>query len=104
MSEAPAAIAGTSFSGINIFKCDVTLVRTAARTNPCVYLLKSGTILGKWSAKRLAKTQSVLTGIPVQAKINEQVIEDTNAIDKSNDSIINADSLKQQKSDSAGKN
>lgn len=107
-NEAPAAIAGTSFSGIKIFKCDVTLVRTAARTNPCVYLLKAGSIVGKWSAKRFVKTQSVLTGIPAQAQTNEQVMEDVNAMGKEinalYDSVINADSLKQQKIDSAGKN
>jgi len=65
MNEAPAAIAGTSFSGIKIFKCDVTLVRTAARTNPCVYLLQNGTIVNKWSGKQLVKTEAALNNLPV---------------------------------------
>lgn len=52
MEEAPAAFAETSFANIPVFKCDYTAIRTAARTNPCLYLLKQGTILGKWSYKR----------------------------------------------------
>lgn len=49
--EAPKAIAGTPFADIPIFKCDYTAIRTAARANPTIYLLKQGTILGKWSYK-----------------------------------------------------
>ena len=38
---------------ITIFKCDYTVIKTAARTNPCFYLVKQGTILGKWSYKKI---------------------------------------------------
>lgn len=38
---------------ITIFKCDYTVIKTATRTNPCFYLLKQGTILGKWSYKKI---------------------------------------------------
>jgi uncharacterized membrane protein YphA (DoxX/SURF4 family) len=38
--EAANAVTGTSFSDIQIFKCDYTAIRTAARTNPCIYLLE----------------------------------------------------------------
>ncbi|MEO7984274.1 MAG: BT_3928 family protein [Bacteroidota bacterium] len=48
-NEAGTKIAGTSFSGIQVLKCDNTAIRTAARTNPCLYVLNKGTILGKWS-------------------------------------------------------
>lgn len=41
------------FSDIAILKCDNTAIRTAARTNPCILLLEKGTILGKWSYKRM---------------------------------------------------
>ncbi|HVT85912.1 MAG TPA: hypothetical protein VHD35_11980, partial [Chitinophagaceae bacterium] len=51
MDQAAAAFAGTSFANIPVFKCDYTAIRTAARTNPCLYLLKQGTIMGKWSYK-----------------------------------------------------
>lgn len=47
--EAAGSITGTSFADIQIFKCDYTAIRTAARTNPCLYLLEKGTVLGKWS-------------------------------------------------------
>jgi len=46
---AGSKIAGTSFSNIQVLKCDNTAIRTAARTNPCVFVLQKGTILGKWS-------------------------------------------------------
>ncbi|MBS1918699.1 MAG: DoxX family membrane protein [Bacteroidetes bacterium] len=53
MDQATATFAGTSLATIPIFKCDYTAIRTAARTNPCLYLLKQGTILGKWSYKQI---------------------------------------------------
>ena len=45
---------------ISIFKCDYTVIKTAARTNPCFYLIKHGTILGKWSYKKI---NSVISAI-----------------------------------------
>ncbi len=48
-SQAVNAVAGTPFADIQIFKCDYTAIRTAARTNPCIFLLEKGTVLGKWS-------------------------------------------------------
>lgn len=53
LDKATAEFASTSFADIPIFKCDYTAIRTAARTNPCIYLLKQGTIVGKWSYKRI---------------------------------------------------
>ncbi|HVU57542.1 MAG TPA: BT_3928 family protein [Puia sp.] len=35
--------------GVIILKCDATAIKTAARANPTLYLLKKGTILKKWS-------------------------------------------------------
>lgn len=58
--EAPEKIKKSSFADIPIFKCDFTAIRTAARTNPCIYLLKEGTILGKWSYKRISSVQSAI--------------------------------------------
>ena len=58
------AISGTSFANIQIFKCDYTAIRTAARTNPCIYLLKKGTVIGKWSyhktGEAIKKTESLV--------------------------------------------
>lgn len=62
--EAPKKISGTGFSDIQILKCDFTTIRTAARTNPCIYLLKTGTIEGKWSYRRMNSVQSAIKQIP----------------------------------------
>jgi uncharacterized membrane protein YphA (DoxX/SURF4 family) len=35
------------------YQCDVVAVKTAARTNPCLYLLNKDTILNKWSYQEL---------------------------------------------------
>jgi uncharacterized membrane protein YphA (DoxX/SURF4 family) len=35
--------------GVSILKCDATAIKTAARANPTLYLIKKGTILNKWS-------------------------------------------------------
>ncbi|MET0394486.1 MAG: BT_3928 family protein [Chitinophagaceae bacterium] len=60
--QAIAHFAGTPLAGIPVFTSDNTAIRTAARTNPCVYLLKEGTILGKWSHHGLSKaTRQVRT-------------------------------------------
>jgi hypothetical protein len=34
---------------IGILKCDATAIKTAARVNPTMYLIRNGTILNKWS-------------------------------------------------------
>ncbi len=35
--------------GVTLLKCDATAIKTAARANPTLYLLKRGIILSKWS-------------------------------------------------------
>jgi uncharacterized membrane protein YphA (DoxX/SURF4 family) len=55
MNEAKQNFATTSFHNIPVFKCDYTAIRTAARANPTLYLLKEGTILDKQSYKRMNK-------------------------------------------------
>jgi len=46
-----AAIAATPFKDIEILGADNTMIRTAARTNPALLLLRKGTIVHKWSYK-----------------------------------------------------
>lgn len=67
IQEARRQFSGTGFATIPILKCDYTAIRTAARTSPCVYLLKEGTIEGKWSHKQLEELGDVLNGIQQQA-------------------------------------
>jgi uncharacterized membrane protein YphA (DoxX/SURF4 family) len=47
--EANAYLAANNLSAeIPVFTCDATAIKTAARADPTVYLLKKGTILNKW--------------------------------------------------------
>jgi uncharacterized membrane protein YphA (DoxX/SURF4 family) len=66
--ETPEKVKGTSFSDIQILKCDFTTIRTAARTNPCLYLLKQGTIEGKWSYKKMSSVISTVNQLPASGK------------------------------------
>lgn len=60
-------VAGTSFSNIQILVLDNTALRTAARTNPCLFVLKQGTILGKWSRHNFGAGTKLLKEAPAQA-------------------------------------
>jgi hypothetical protein len=62
--EAVKVIAGTAFADIQVLKCDYTAVRTAARTNPCLYVMQKGTILGKWSYRRMGSVLSAVNRLP----------------------------------------
>jgi uncharacterized membrane protein YphA (DoxX/SURF4 family) len=44
------------------FNTDFTVVRTAARTNPTIYLLENGRIKGKFSARELDRARKALSG------------------------------------------
>ncbi len=61
--EAPHELKGTSFAGIPVFSCDYTALRTAARTNPCLYILKNGTVMGKWSRTEFGEAVEMLENI-----------------------------------------
>ena len=60
INEARMALTGTSFSDLQIFECDFTAIRTAARTNPCLYLFKQGTVVNKWSYKKISNARKDL--------------------------------------------
>ncbi len=48
--EADAFLGANDISReVPVFTCDVTAIKTAARADPTLYLLKKGTILNKWS-------------------------------------------------------
>ncbi len=82
--EAVSNFASTSFAGLPVFVCDYTAIRTAARTNPCVYLLKEGTVADKQSYKRMDKILNELESIPVQ-QTSPLNIEDSMQQNKSSD-------------------
>ncbi|WP_018629474.1 BT_3928 family protein [Niabella aurantiaca] len=45
------SIAATPFKSVPVLSGDRVMIRMAARTNPTLYLLKKGTVAGKWSYK-----------------------------------------------------
>jgi uncharacterized membrane protein YphA (DoxX/SURF4 family) len=51
---------------IQVFGCDATAVKTAARTDPSLYLLKKGTILDKWSYASFNQAIPQLFELPFQ--------------------------------------
>ena len=53
-------------NGIPVFGCDATAVKTAARADPTLYLLKKGTILNKWSYANLESAIPFLSELPLQ--------------------------------------
>ena len=64
--EVTSNFAGTPLAGVPIFVCDHTAIRTAARTNPTVFLVKEGTVSDKQSYKRMDKILNELEAIPIQ--------------------------------------
>lgn len=55
-----------NITGFPIYKIDVTAFRTAARTNPCILLMKGGTIMGKWSSHSYAVATNAIDHLPNQ--------------------------------------
>jgi uncharacterized membrane protein YphA (DoxX/SURF4 family) len=53
-------------NGIPVFGCDATAVKTAARADPTLYLLKKGAILNKWSYASLELAIPFLAELSVQ--------------------------------------
>jgi uncharacterized membrane protein YphA (DoxX/SURF4 family) len=51
---------------VTILKCDATAIKTAARANPTLYLLKGGTILAKWSYANYGKAIPAVNELPAQ--------------------------------------
>jgi hypothetical protein len=62
--EAPAKIRSTTFADIPVLKADLTAIRTAARTNPCIYLLNTGTIVDKQSYHKLNSVIAAVKKLP----------------------------------------
>jgi uncharacterized membrane protein YphA (DoxX/SURF4 family) len=63
IDEAKSKLGNTPLSAIPVLKCDYTVIRTAARTKPAMYLLKEGTVLNKWSYKRFADAAGAIGNV-----------------------------------------
>lgn len=50
-------ISNSAFKNAGLLNGDNTMIRMAARTNPTLYILKNGTIAGKWSYKNFDKAK-----------------------------------------------
>jgi len=48
-------------------RCDATAIKTAARTNPALFLIKKGTILNKWSYADLNQALLIVNNLPGNA-------------------------------------
>jgi len=64
--KAKEILAGSPFADIQVFKCDFTAIRTAARTNPTVYLLNFGTVVDKWSYRNLEQATKKIRSLVVK--------------------------------------
>ena len=51
---------------VTVLKCDGTAIKTAARANPTLYLIKGGTILRKWSYADFRKAIPAVNELPSQ--------------------------------------
>jgi uncharacterized membrane protein YphA (DoxX/SURF4 family) len=87
MEEAKKNFAAAGFADLQIFTCDGTAIRTAARSNPCLYILKEGTIVEKQSFKRidriahLIETVTALPAPPATVPVTDTlVVPDTNIL------------------------
>lgn len=52
------------YNEVSLLKCDFVAIKTAARMNPTIYLIKQGTIMGKWSGADLQKAAKTLDKLP----------------------------------------
>lgn len=63
LMEAPMKI----FTVMTPLACDAVAIKTAARANPTLFLVKNGTIMGKWAYTDLEQAVKVLQGLQAQA-------------------------------------
>jgi len=68
IDDAKSKLGNTPLSAIPVLKCDYTVIRTAARTKPAMYLLKEGTVLNKWSYKRFGDATGAINNVPSQPR------------------------------------
>jgi uncharacterized membrane protein YphA (DoxX/SURF4 family) len=57
------------FYAFTPLRCDATAIKTAARTNPALFLIKKGTILNKWSYADFEQALLVVNNVPGNAPV-----------------------------------
>ena len=45
----------TNIKGMTVFSCDLKAIQTAARVNPCIYVLEKGVVKEKVSLRQVDK-------------------------------------------------
>jgi uncharacterized membrane protein YphA (DoxX/SURF4 family) len=55
--------------GVSLFKSDFVAIKTAARADPTLYLIKNGTILNKWSYANFDKASTAIDAIQAQVSL-----------------------------------
>lgn len=76
-SETAKSVAKTTFKDVQIFTCDYKAIQTASRADMCIYLLKNGVVVNKFSGKQMGKVMSEILTAPVQKKIIVPVASDS---------------------------
>jgi len=61
LEDAMILFGKNNVSGVQFFNCDFTVVRTAARTDPTIYILKNGTIQKKYGSSEIDKAVAALS-------------------------------------------
>ena len=51
---------------VQVLSCDVTAIKTAARANPTLYLIKKGIIINKWSYADFERSLGEINSLPVK--------------------------------------
>lgn len=86
-SETAKLVAKTNFNDVQIFTCDYKAIQTASRADMCIYMLKNGVVLNKFSGKQMDKLKSDLNQASIQEKV--ELLPQMNMAD----TILSADTV-----------
>lgn len=75
--KAPAAVNGTAFADVQVFKCDFKAIETAARSNPCIYYLQKGIVMNKYSGKTMQRIKADIEKAPKMESIPSVQVPDS---------------------------
>lgn len=75
--KAPAAVNGTAFADVQVFKCDFKAIETAGRSNPCIYYLQKGIVMNKYSGKTMQRIKADIEKAPKMESIPSVQVPDS---------------------------